>query len=207
MSLIRFELNQVKIGYVRNQKCATTTILNYFSQLLFNAKPDFTPYMGYFVERLGDASYIGRDGGIEEYRDQLMKCDIRIASYRDPVEKFVSGYQHTMFGTQGDNLWKGYHRRDLETFIENFDHFKKFQPVRDHCSTNTWKLGTDSSIYTHVFDYQDTNTVLIPLLREISGRDVTPTQLRVYGKKHEFTYSQLKKIKEFLAEDYVNGWF
>jgi hypothetical protein len=58
-----------------------------------------------------------------------------------------------------------------------------------------------------VFDYQDTNTVLIPLLREITGRDVTPTQLRVYGKKHEFTYSQLKKIKEFLAEDYVNGWF
>jgi len=207
MSLIRFKLHEVSIGYVRNQKCATTTILNYFSQLLFKSNPDFKPYMGYFVERLGESSYIGRDSGYESYAKELAECDIRIGSYRDPVEKFVSGYQHTMFGTQGNNLWKGYHRRDLETFIENFDHFKQFQPVRDHCSTNTWKLGTDNSVYTHVFDYKDTNTVLIPLLKEISGKDVTPTQLRVYGKKHEFTYPQLKKIKEFLAEDYVNGWF
>jgi len=207
MSLIRFKLHEVSIGYVRNQKCATTTTLNYFSQLLFKSNPDFKPYMGYFVERLGEASYIGRDAGYESYAKELAECDIRIGSYRDPVEKFVSGYQHTMFGTQGNDLWKGYYDRSLECFIENFDHFKQFQPVRDHCSTNTWKLGTDPSVYTHVFDYKDTNSVLIPLLKEITGLDVVPTQLRVYGKKHEFTYPQLKKIKEFLAEDYVNGWF
>lgn len=207
MSLIRFKLNEVSIGYVRNQKCATTTTLNYFSQLLFKAGPDFKPYMQYFVERLGEASYIGRDSGYDSYARELAECDIRIASYRDPVEKFVSGYQHTMFGTQGDNLWKGYYDRTLEGFIKHFDHFRQFQPVRDHCSTNTWKLGTDPSVYTHVFDYGRTNEVLIPLLEEIGKQTIIPTKLREYGKKHEFTYSQLKKIKEFLAEDYVNGWF
>jgi len=71
MSLIRFKLHEVSIGYVRNQKCATTTTLNYFSQLLFKSKSDFKPYMGYFVERLGESSYIGRDAVYESYAKEL----------------------------------------------------------------------------------------------------------------------------------------
>jgi hypothetical protein len=206
MSLIRFKLHEVSIGYVRNQKCASTTILNYFSQLLFNESPEFTPYMQYFVDR--DVSYICRDEGYDCYAKQLAECDIRIGVYRDPVAKFVSGFQHAMFALpNADALWKPHAVRTLETFVTHFNDFKKHQQIRDHCMTNTWKLGTDRSAYTHVFDYRDTNDVLIPLLKEISGKDVMPTKLREYGKRHEFTYSQLKKIKEFLAEDYVNGWF
>lgn len=206
MSLITFKLHEVKIGYVRNQKCASTTILNYFSQLLFNESPEFVPYMQYFVDR--NVSYICRDEGYDCYARQLAECDIRIGSYRDPVEKFVSGYQHAMWSLpNSDNLWGATPERTLESFIDGFSGFKRHQQVSDHCRTNTWKLGADRSVYTHVFDYQDTNAVLIPLLKEITGKDVSPTKLREYGKRHEFTYGQLKKIKEFLAEDYVNGWF
>jgi len=206
MSLITFKLHEVKIGYVRNQKCASTTILNYFSQLLFNESPEFVPYMQYFVDR--NVSYICRDEGYDCYARQLAECDIRIGSYRDPVEKFVSGYQHAMWSLpNSDNLWGATPERTLESFIDGFSGFRRHQQVSDHCRTNTWKLGADRSVYTHVFDYQDTNDVLIPLLKEITGKDVIATKLREYGKRHEFTYSQLKKIKEFLAEDYVNGWF
>ena len=205
MSLIRFKLHEVSIGYVRNQKCATTTTLNYFSQLLYKENPDFEPFRQYFIDKGID--YIGRDANYPTYASKLAECEIRIGAYRNPIEKFVSGYQHTMFGTQGENLWKGFTHRNLDTFLDNFDYFKKFQPVKDHCSTNTWKLGTNPEAYTHVYDYTKTNEVLIPLLKEITGREVVATQLRVYGKEHDVTSSQLKKIKALLAEDYVNGWF
>ena len=79
-----------RLGYVRNNKAGSTTIINYLGQLLWNEKP--TTYSGTNVQDFcGKDSYIGREKGFESYHKELKECEIRIAVYRDPIDKIISG--------------------------------------------------------------------------------------------------------------------
>jgi hypothetical protein len=91
MALVRVTLGGKRLGYVRNNKAGSTTIINYLGQLLWNEKP--TTYSGTNVQDYcGDDSYIGREKGFESYHKELKDCEIRIAVYRDPIDKIIQWF-------------------------------------------------------------------------------------------------------------------
>ena len=145
MALVRVTLGGKRLGYVRNNKAGSTTIINYLGQLLWNEKP--TTYSGTNVQNhCGKDSYIGREKGFESYHQELKDCEIRIAVYRDPIDKIIGGFYYCQ---------EQYPHLNLDHFLETYQEQLKNNYVRIHCRTNTDMLGPDPSIYTHVWNMKD----------------------------------------------------
>ena len=196
MALVRVTLGGKRLGYVRNNKAGSTTIINYLGQLLWNEKPTY--HSGTNVQDYcGDDSYIGREKGFEAYHQELKECEIRIAVYRDPVDKIISGFYYCQ--EMYPNL------NNLDHFLESYQHHLKNNYIMIHCRTNSDMLGPDPSIYTHVWNMKEIDTKLLPFLEQLGGKKITKTKLR----EHEpptITKEQEAKAREVMAIDYKNGW-
>ena len=198
MALVRVTLGGKRLGYVRNNKAGSTTIINYLGQLLWNERP--TTYSGTNVQDFcGQDSYIGREKGFESYHKELKDCEIRIAVYRDPIDKIISGFYYCQEFKSSLN--------DLDGFLDNYDYYlKRDNYIRIHCRTNTDMLGTDPSIYTHVYNMRDIDTKLLPFLEQLGGGKIQKTRLREH-QPPIITKEQEAKAKEVMAIDYENGWY
>lgn len=197
MSLLQFEHNNQLWGIVRNQKCASTSILSYIAQALWNADPkEVQSYNSFKTQAPG---VYQKFSYFNDYSQQLEDCDIRIAVWRDPVDKFVSGFYHTMFSPTKaqDSLWIG--DRTLDEFLINFDHYMTSQTVRDHCETNTARLGREKSFYTHVFEYSESYKIADMLKAQ-------HVNLRQTKQKPQLTKIQTTFVEYIMQEDYINGW-
>jgi len=196
MALVRVTLGGKRLGYVRNNKAGSTTIINYLGQLLWNENP--TNYSGTNVQDFcGKDSYIGREKGFEAYHKELKECEIRIAVYRDPIDKIISGF---------------YYCQEQYPYLNNLDYFLDTYPkqldnnyVRIHCRTNTDMLGPDPSIYTHVWNMKEIDTKLLPFLEQLGGKKIQKTRLREH-QPPTITKEQEAKAREVMAVDYQNGW-
>ena len=197
MALIRFTLNNKQIGFVRNNKAGSTTILNYIGQIFWNEPPHLST--GTVIKNhLGEDSYYGQEKSFDYYKDKLLKCDVRIAVFRDPVKKLLSGFTHA----------KKFNKiHYLDDFLQNYVAYMNIQNyIRIHCRTNTEMLGEDKNIYTHVFNVDEINPKLKPLLEQWSGKKLKETWLRK-TEPVKITEKQEKKIKLIMKVDYDNGWF
>ena len=196
MALVRVTLGGKRLAYVRNNKAGSTTIINYLGQLLWNEKP--TTYSGTNIQGpCGKDSYIGREKGFEAYHQELKACEIRIAVYRDPIDKIISGF----FYCQEQYP----HLNNLDHFLWNYKHHLKNNYIRIHCRTNTDMLGPDPRIYTHVYNMNEIDTKLLPFLEQLGGKKIQKTRLREHGTR-AITDAQKAKAKEVMAIDYQNGW-
>ena len=197
MALVRVTLGGKRLGYVRNNKAGSTTIINYLGQLLWNEKP--TTYSGTNVQDFcGKDSYIGREKGFESYHQELKACEIRIAVYRDPVDKIISGFYYCQ---------KQYpHLNSLDHFLETYQGQLKNNYVRIHCRTNTDMLGPDPSIYTHVWNINEIDTKLLPFLEKLGGGKIQKTRHHGNHPPRVITPAQITKAKEVMAIDYKNCW-
>jgi len=196
MALVRVTLGGKRLGYVRNNKAGSTTIINYLGQLLWDEKP--TKYSGTNIQNhCGKDSYIGREKGFEAYHQELKACEIRIAVYRDPVDKIVSGFYHSQKHVTS--------LQNLDYFLDNYYGHLKNNYVRIHCRTNTDMLGPDPSIYTHVWNMNEIDTKLLPFLEQLGGKKIQKTRLREHAPRI-ITEAQEAKAKEVMAIDYENGW-
>ena len=196
MALVRVTLGGKRLGYVRNNKAGSTTIINYLGQLLWNEKP--TNYSGTNIQNFcGKDSYIGREKGFESYHKELKDCEIRIAVYRDPIDKIISGFYYCQ--EQYPRL------NNLDRFLETYQYQLKNNYVRIHRRTNTDMLGPDPSIYTHVWNMKDIDTKVLPFLEQLGGKKIQKTRLREHGPRI-ITEAQIMKAKEVMAVDYQNGW-
>ena len=195
MALVRVTLGGKRLGYVRNNKAGSTTIINYLGQLLWNEKP--TTYSGTNVQDFcGKDSYIGREKGFESYHKELKECEIRIAVYRDPIDKIIGGFYYCQ--EQYPNL-------NLDHFLWAYEHHLKNNYIRIHCRTNTAMLGPDPSIYTHVWNMNEIDSKLLPFLEQLGGGKIQKTRLREHSSRVT-TEAQKEKAKEVMAIDYQNGW-
>ena len=195
MALIRVTLGSKRLGYVRNNKAGSTTIINYLGQLLWNEKP--TTYSGTNVQDFcGKDSYIGREKGFEAYHKELKDCEIRIAVYRDPIDKIIGGFYYCQ---------EQYPHLNLDHFLWAYEHHLKNNYIRIHCRTNTAMLGPDPRIYTHVWNMKDIDTKLLPFLEQLGGKKIQKTRLREHQPR-TITEAQKVKAKEVMAIDYQNGW-
>ena len=196
MALVRVTLGGKRLGYVRNNKAGSTTIINYLGQLLWNEKP--TTYSGTNVQDFcGKDSYIGREKGFEAYHKELKDCEIRIAVYRDPIDKIIAGFYYCQ-------EFKPY-LNDLDQFLDTYQHYLKDNYIRIHCRTNTDMLGPDPSIYTHVWNMNEIDTKLLPFLEQLGGKKIQKTRLREHSSR-VITEEQEAKAREVMALDYQNGW-
>ena len=101
MGLIKFKHFNKNVAIVRNHKCSTTTMLSYVAQALWNADPKEEQfYQNFQNERPG---VYNKARMFKEFEAELIDADIRIALWRDPVEKFVSGFHHTMSNPANHN--------------------------------------------------------------------------------------------------------
>ena len=195
MALVRVTLGGKRLGYVRNNKAGSTTIINYLGQLLWNEKP--TWYSGTNVQDYcGEDSYIGREKGFEAYHKELKECEIRIAVYRDPIDKIISGFYYCQ---------EQYPHLNLDHFLWAYEHHLKNNYIRIHCRTNTAMLGPDPSIYTHVWNMKEIDTHLLPFLEQLGGKKIQKTRLREH-RARVITKEQEAKAREVMAVDYENGW-
>ena len=196
MALVRVTLGGKRLGYVRNNKAGSTTIINYLGQLLWNEKP--TTYSGTNVQDFcGENSYIGREKGFEFYHKELKECEIRIAVYRDPIDKIIAGFYYCQEHVPS--------LKNLDHFLGAYDHYLKNNYIRIHCRTNTAMLGPDPSIYTHVWNMREIDTHLLPFLEQLGGKKIQKTRLREHPAR-VITEAQEAKAKEVMAIDYKNGW-
>ena len=196
MALVRVTLGGKRLGYVRNNKAGSTTIINYLGQLLWNEKP--TTYSGTNVQDFcGKDSYIGREKGFESYHKELKECEIRIAVYRDPIDKIIAGFYYCQEHVPS--------LQNLDHFLGAYDHYLKNNYIRIHCRTNTDMLGPDPSIYTHVWNMKEIDTHLLPFLEQLGGGKIQKTRLREHTPP-VITKEQEAKAKEVMAIDYQNGW-
>ena len=198
MGLIKFKHYTKNIAIVRNHKCSTTTMLTYVAQALWNADPNEEQfYQNFQNERPGVYNKARR---FEDFKDELLSADIRIALWRDPIEKFVSGFHHTMNNPANKNLW--IKTPSLTNFLKDIDVYRQNPNVQDHCETNTARLGPDKSIYTHIYNYKHVHKIAellgVPALdthhRQDNNMRAAPTEL------------QKLRIKQVMLEDYVNEW-
>tara|TARA_R100001480_G_C4675638_1_gene174130 strand:- start:76 stop:678 length:603 start_codon:yes stop_codon:yes gene_type:complete len=199
MALVRVTLGGKRLGYVRNNKAGSTTIINYLGQLLWNEKP--TTSSGTNVQDFcGKDSYIGREKGFESYHKELKDCEIRIAVYRDPIDKIVSGFYYCQ---------KQYpFLHDLDNFLDGYNqHLKQNNYIRVHCRTNTDMLGSDPSIYTHVWNTKEINSKLLPFLEKLGGGRIQETRHNGGNPPRTITEEQKSKAREVMAVDYKNGWY
>jgi len=196
MALVRVTLGGKRLGYVRNNKAGSTTIINYLGQLLWNEKPTY--YSGTNVQNhCGKDSYIGREKGFEAYHKELKECEIRIAVYRDPIDKIIAGFYYCQeFKPRLNNL---------DHFLDTYQEQLKDNYIRIHCRTNTDMLGPDPSIYTHVWNMNEIDAKLLPFLEQLGGGKIQKTRLREHEPR-TITDAQKAKAKEVMAIDYQNGW-
>lgn len=200
MSLLRFYYKGCTWGIVRNQKCASTSVLSYIAQALWNANPYEIQTYNTFEKKVSGVYF--KSNNFLDYKKDLINSHIRVAIYRDPVDKFLSGFYHTMFSPTGaqDALWIG--PKTLDEFLFNFKYYyENSANVKDHCSSNSARLGDDPEIYTHIYHYD--NTDKLANLLDAS----TKVYLRKTSRKPNITSNQTLKIKELMAEDYKNGWY
>ena len=196
MALVRVTLGGKRLGYVRNNKAGSTTIINYLGQLLWNEKPTY--HSGTNVQDFcGKDSYIGREKGFEAYHKELKECEIRIAVYRDPIDKIIAGFYYCQEHVPS--------LQNLDHFLWAYEHHLKNNYIRIHCRTNTAMLGPDPSIYTHVWNMREIDTKLLPFLEQLGGKKIQKTRLREHPSR-VITEAQEAKAKEVMAIDYKNGW-
>jgi len=196
MALVRVTLGGKGLGYVRNNKAGSTTIINYLGQLLWNEKPTY--HSGTNVQdHCGKDSYIGREKGFEAYHQELKACEIRIAVYRDPIDKIIAGFYYCQEFKP--------HLNDLDQFLDTYQHYLKDNYIRIHCRTNTDMLGPDPSIYTHVWNMNEIDSKLLPFFEQLGGKKIQKTRLRGHEPR-TITEAQKAKAKEVMAIDYKNGW-
>ena len=198
MALVRVTLGDKRLGYVRNNKAGSTTIINYLGQLLWNEKPTY--HSGTNIQDYcGKDSYIGREKGFEAYHKELKDCEIRIAVYRDPIDKIIAGFYYCQEFKP--------HLNNLDGFLDNYNEYlKRDNYIRIHCRTNTAMLGPDPSIYTHIWNMKEIDTKLLPFLEQLGEKKIQKTRLREHASR-TITETQEVKAREVMAIDYQNGWY
>mgnify|MGYP003647196516 FL=1 len=198
MSLLKFKFDNKVFGIVRNQKCATTSIMSYIAQALWNADPK--EQQSYRTFQLNAPGVYIRDNLYENYADELSTCDVRIAVWRDPVDKFTSGFTHTMYSPTGaqDNLWIG--KPGLDEFLANYDYYMTNPNVNDHCATNTARLGDRKEAYTHIFEHTDADAIA-----DMLGCAGT-IRHRVALSNYKLSDDNRNTIAKLMADDYAYGW-
>jgi len=197
MALVRVTLGGKRLGYVRNNKAGSTTIINYLGQLLWNEKPTYHSGVN-IQDYCGQDSYIGREKGFEAYHQELKDCEIRIAVYRDPIDKIIAGFYYCQEFKP--------HLNNLDLFLHTYQEQLKDNYIRIHCRTNTDMLGPDPSIYTHVWNMNEIDTKLLPFLEQLGGKKIQKTRLREHEPR-TITKEQKAKAKAVMDIDYKNGWY
>lgn len=171
-----------------------------------------------------DQYYFGKDDTFESlsefgYRDTeflVTQARVKIALYRDPVERFISTFYSTRLANK-------YFDTTLDYFLENFDEVIESSPHKMYngenflkfmFSTQTYHLGPSKKYYNHVVTYRNYDSIR-DYLQKTWGVGLPELQLpntqepcSFTGHVCEFdlTTRQKNKVKEIYAEDYENGW-
>jgi len=199
-----------KIAYYHVPKNGSRTMIGYLAlvkepDLFINCPQHFHPteHDGYYELRkrtvIEPPRYPGLYGTFPRASSR-----IRLAVKRDPVARFVSGFNNRVL----------HHKKikkdctDIHEFIEKFDDYWKAEAdVKEHFRPQTDFLGTSQNPYTHVFDVTEMNKVKL-LFEETYNRIFPDLRLQQGGNnnKTSLTEIEIMWIKDRYKVDYDNGW-
>ena len=206
MALLTCQYKNKRIGFVRNHKAGSTTVMSLLSQMIHSEPARTIHSYRTWIDQNGEGSYIHKHDDYTHYIEQLESCDIRIAVWRNPIKKFLSGYYHTMFSPTGaqDNLWRG--PKTLNNFLDDYEYYITNQNVLDHCVTNTRKLGDSKHVYSCVVPIFAIVRIK-ELLESICMKPLEMVRLRNQSLDYDdISNDQKDRIVKIMEQDFDNGW-
>jgi hypothetical protein len=183
------------IGYIPFPKSASTSIKQYFYQVLNNKS------FKYSDKKLKD---------VHAYFKPFVKLDstkFNFGIIRDPIKRFISAYSNRVLYYEELPQKE---RPTLNQFIENFEKYYKVRPIRWHTRpitivlANRFKLVENDYRSIKWFNFEDLSLVNEVLNNEFQVDCKFPC-VQNGGPKFKpeiITNKNLKKLKEFYKKDY-----
>jgi len=146
-----FDLYNNEIAYYKTPKCGSRTILGWAALIkdpnLITENPDWFSISRKNIE-------------YPEIRKKVIKYEllthdqkIRFCIVRDPVDRFISTFTNRILYHKKPNI-----DITITDFIKNYDSLierLEFRDAKFHFITQTHRIGTNPSLYTHIFNIKE----------------------------------------------------
>jgi hypothetical protein len=150
-----FDIYKNEIAYYMNFKCASRTMLGWAA--IINKPTIYNEHPEWFEQSRRSIEYIDIRPRMKMYENPTHDQKIRFCIVRDPIERFVSAFTNRIL----------YHRKprshiSISDFILNIDNIleqDEYIDTRIHFRTQTYYIGEDTSIYTHIFGINEMNRI------------------------------------------------
>lgn len=137
---------------------------------------------------------------------------------RDPVQKFISCYNHRIVDEKRHYKNNSDHRQDhilynqmnfkkcpsIEDVLDNFQNYRRNKDIEWHMRPQHKFLGKNSNFFDRVYNISEINNRLIPDLESITKKKITLTKENrgKVKKKYQLTEKETQKIKSIYKYDY-----
>ena len=206
-----FQSIDKKISYYHAPKNGSRTMLGYLS-LIAN------PNLIYTNPEYFESSTRGMDGIYPELRNLCKtniitglsrnyipqtKSLIRIVIKRDPVQRFISGFNNRVvyFNCLNKQI-------SFSEFLDNFEYYYKINDsIMEHFKPQVDFFGFNKKIFTHVYDLCEMDKVKT-LLEITYNRKFPNLRLQQAGNENKviITDSEIAKIRQIYRVDFESSW-
>lgn len=199
--MVIFDIYKNEIAYYLNRKCASRTILGWAAILKY---PNILQENSSWFEN--SRQYIG----YHEITNLVPKISppylhdqkIRFCIIRDPIDRFISAYTNRLLFHKKPDI----SNMNIDYFIDNMNTIfeqVEYNDAKLHFQPQAHELGTDTSIYTHIFSFKEIHLIkqLLEKHANIKLPDIHLQQSKD-TKKPILTNYQIYKLKKIYQIDY-----
>lgn len=201
-----FDVYNNEIAYYKTPKCGSRTILAWAA--LIKEPNLILEHPEWFAESRRAIEYKEIRQRVNRYKNITHNQKIKFCIVRDPVERFISAFTNRILFHQKPRI-----HITITDFIKNIDtllELTSFKDAKIHFTTQVQYIGSNPSVYTHIFDIKKLNEVKC-LLENHTDISLPDLHLQKSGNiiRPTLTEEQKNVIKNRYKIDYeiYGGWF